>query len=120
MKKFLIAAIFIFCATLQVEAKDVWVANKGEGLDFYVVTETFQKYSDTYFKVDVKITYPEGAMSRRPVYTGRIESETYACEFYCSDSEGWTYKTEQTGRFDPVKSNFQAFKVCQYCLNNLF
>ena len=122
MKKFISMTIIIFATLFSIqcsglstvstiaEASDVWVYGEGGG-DYYVVTDTFQKYSDSHFTVDIKMVFP-GNFVGNP-------SGQYGYEFK-KERRTWIYTmSEMSDYYLPVSDDIVAQRILRYCLNNL-
>ena len=112
LKKFFVVALFvtltIFISIEKVDAKDIWIANKGENVHYYVMAETFKKTIGENFSVVVKTVYNQGATTTNRTWT----ANTY--EFELSPTNEWQFKKEDPGAWIPVKHDVVANKVCDF------
>ena len=95
----------------QAEAQDVWIKSTG-GDDIYVSTETFRKYSNSYFSVSVK------TIAQRP--TRGHGNGVYEYQFKYSNKT-WIYTMSELDNYwlDISRDPEMAGSILSYCLNNL-
>ena len=112
MKKFFAAGIFlaliIFGAAEKSEAKDIWIAGKGEHIQYYIVAETFQRTVGENFSVMVKSVYKQGNISTNRTWDAR----TYEFEIYPDNQ--WYYSNEEPKIWYPITHDYIAEKICNF------
>ena len=113
MKKFFVPTVLfvliIFSAvTEKVEAKDIWIANKGENIHYYIMAETFKKTIGDNFSVVIKTVYHQGNRSTNRTW----DAHTY--EFEMNSDGQWYYSNEQPPIWYPADNDAIAKKVCNF------
>ena len=104
----LLTAFVIFGAIGKVDAKDIWIANKGERVHYYIMAETYKQTVGENFSVVVKTVYKQDTTTTNRTWT----ANTY--EFELSPSNEWQFKKENPGAWIPIKQDDVAEKVCNF------
>ena len=104
----LLATLIIYSASGKVDAKDIWIANKGENVHYYIMAETYKQTLGENFSVVVKTVYKQGTTTTNRTWT----ANTY--EFELSPTNEWQFKKEDPGAWIPVSQDIVAEKVCNF------
>lgn len=109
MKKFLslvMLTLIIFSATA--EAKDIWIAGRGNNINYYIMAETFKQTVGENFSVVVKTVYKQGNISTNRTW----DAHTYEFEIYPDNQ--WYYSNEQPPIWYPITHDYVAEKICKF------
>ena len=107
------AVAIIFCFSANVQAKDIWIASKGDNLHYYIVAETFNRTVADNFSVVVKVVHRQDNVSVNRTW------DAHTNEFELYPDKQWYFSNEQPPIWYPVANDWIAQRICNYFVGHI-